>query len=1108
MLNLGDIVFGITANTTGLRAAQRELNNFGNSVDKTARGSSAAMGAVTTGIGVAVAAFASLATSAIQASMAIEKANVTLKAITGNAAVAAIEMDFVRKVSDQAGLSFAETAKAYARFYAAASAAGVGLDQIHKSFIEVSMAAGTLQLGIDDTMGVFRALEQMFSKGNVQAEELRGQLGDRLPAAFNIAAESMGVTTSELNKMLKQGKVLATEFIPAFTAAMAQVYNIDVTKPIETMQAAINRSKNALTFFLVELDKTTGLSAAFRVIIDSIAGALNYMAANMRTIISNLVGLATGIVTFAVAAEIFWALPAILGAVGTAITAVRSATTLLAAAQAALNAVMAANPIGFVITLLAALAAAFGLATWASNQMKKAIDANIAAFDDTASIKSYIVQQNLLGFAVRSTTAEMIKQLAAKNMLEGLQLQERAAALKSRADRLAEAARPRVAGSNIRYGGPAVSSFSQADRTGMNEEAASVREATERMKERNALLADLRRMMTLPEEAAAPGGGPAGSAGAAGSQADALRAVKEVIDDLINSQERLNKLYEVSSANVDDFLNNPESGKLVADMFKAQDILSKFSAGELEDIARLLNNAGFAGGAQEAMTELVTKARQANEQFAKLNSLADEIREAADVTTLLDQKMSALRDGSISPENLFQLDNWTKADQFLRGLDTKGLEQVTKWLAALGYEGDDVVQSLTDFYNAQETASRAADALASAVEELRDTTFNYNQEMATMQTLMAAYEVGGTNAARVAQRQADIVNDLAQKMEEWRVSGMSAQDIIDKATALATMNVELVNQRLVLDAVKTAADQNKEAMDSWISSSLDGLADLIVKGGDLKSVLAGIVQEFLKMQINQNVLTPLKNMMGLGEAGGQSPVSLSSVLGGLGLGGTTEDPNAAAVSALGSAALNSAESLQSDFIDSVLGGAAETATQAATTAAVSGEMVGMTTIITGLNLVLTEMTLAAQAAASAMAAMAAASSAGGGSDFLGTVISSVFGAMSGNTTVPGLGGGAPGRAMGGPVTWGKQYKTHGLATGEELFIPSTSGKVVPSSQLTSQESPVIITIGPTHIDARGATPDAVARLEAMQERRDKQLRQEIPLMIDSRITSNRVRNRR
>ena len=58
-----------------------------------------------------------------------------------------------------------------------------------------------------------RATSQVFSKGKVSAEELRQQLGERLPGAFTLFADSMNLTPAELDKALEQGKVTLDDFM-------------------------------------------------------------------------------------------------------------------------------------------------------------------------------------------------------------------------------------------------------------------------------------------------------------------------------------------------------------------------------------------------------------------------------------------------------------------------------------------------------------------------------------------------------------------------------------------------------------------------------------------------------------------------------------------------------------------------------------------------------------------------------------------------------------------------------------------------------------------------------------------------------------------------------
>lgn len=51
-------------------------------------------------------------------------------------------------------------------------------------------------------------------------EELKSQLSESLPSAVQIAAKAMGVTTQELFKMMEQGQLMATDFLPKFTVEL------------------------------------------------------------------------------------------------------------------------------------------------------------------------------------------------------------------------------------------------------------------------------------------------------------------------------------------------------------------------------------------------------------------------------------------------------------------------------------------------------------------------------------------------------------------------------------------------------------------------------------------------------------------------------------------------------------------------------------------------------------------------------------------------------------------------------------------------------------------------------------------------------------------------
>ena len=155
----------------------------------------------------------------------------TLFSATGTLTKARQEFGFVSKESERLGLDLGALAGQFARFTAAAQFGGLSAKTAQTAFLGVAEAATVLQLSSADTLGVIKALEQIISKGTVSAEELRGQLGDRLPGAFLIAAksirntgESLDQAVVRLRKMLELGQLTSKEFVEKFGPAMREAF--------------------------------------------------------------------------------------------------------------------------------------------------------------------------------------------------------------------------------------------------------------------------------------------------------------------------------------------------------------------------------------------------------------------------------------------------------------------------------------------------------------------------------------------------------------------------------------------------------------------------------------------------------------------------------------------------------------------------------------------------------------------------------------------------------------------------------------------------------------------------------------------------------------------
>jgi len=193
------------------------------------------------GAGLAVGAGLMFAS---QQALELERNQAALKAVTGSLAAARAEMAFLRDQSDRLGVGITDMTRSWVQLEAASKGSALEGQKARDVFLAITEASQRLNLAAPETEGALRAIGQMMSKGTVQSEELRGQLGDRLPGAFNIMARALGVTTAELGEMLKAGEVLAADALPKFAAELRKTFDTDITTRIETTTAAFTRLQN------------------------------------------------------------------------------------------------------------------------------------------------------------------------------------------------------------------------------------------------------------------------------------------------------------------------------------------------------------------------------------------------------------------------------------------------------------------------------------------------------------------------------------------------------------------------------------------------------------------------------------------------------------------------------------------------------------------------------------------------------------------------------------------------------------------------------------------------------------------------------------------------
>jgi len=234
---------------------QLELDKLSNKQDKVNSGFKNIFSSIKALIGAfgiinGIQIFASLISDAYKLTKQFDSLSFALNTVTQSAFDAAISERFLKEITQDFGVELVSTTERWVKFLAAAKQSKISLKDTEDIFRSVTKASSVLGLQTDELSGVYLALEQMMSKGKITTEELRRQLGERLPGAFGIMAAAVGVNVNELDAMLKKGELLSAEVLPKFAKALENAYNIETVESIETITSAQNRLTNTWENFV------------------------------------------------------------------------------------------------------------------------------------------------------------------------------------------------------------------------------------------------------------------------------------------------------------------------------------------------------------------------------------------------------------------------------------------------------------------------------------------------------------------------------------------------------------------------------------------------------------------------------------------------------------------------------------------------------------------------------------------------------------------------------------------------------------------------------------------------------------------------------------------
>lgn len=195
----------------------------------------------------------------------------TLAAIASTATETGNHMGFLEDMVTRIPVSLDSVAASYGKFAVAARLSGMSVGDTQNIFEGFSTAFAAMGVSGQTAELGFLALQQIISKGRVSMEELRQQLGEHLPGAMQLLADSLDVPTEKLIKMIENGEVGADSLIK-FAERAKQQFGPSLASAFNTASGQLVILQNKWTMFqrtVFENGFESGLASMFKSLADA-----------------------------------------------------------------------------------------------------------------------------------------------------------------------------------------------------------------------------------------------------------------------------------------------------------------------------------------------------------------------------------------------------------------------------------------------------------------------------------------------------------------------------------------------------------------------------------------------------------------------------------------------------------------------------------------------------------------------------------------------------------------------------------------------------------------------------------------------------------------------
>lgn len=201
---------------------------------------------------------------------------------------------FIQDLTKITGMDTTETQAQFASFGASATTT-MGLEGSEELFKNLTGYARLMGRSDEQIQRALTALSQMAGKGQVMAEELKGQLSEALPGATQAFAKALGLTEKQLFDKMKNGDVKASDALPKFAKELGEQINSRggwkaIQDSTQTMLGNLkNTWNNSLTdIFKGSEDGLQDFTRSLTTLLNSLGGSGKTLGESLGSLMSDM----------------------------------------------------------------------------------------------------------------------------------------------------------------------------------------------------------------------------------------------------------------------------------------------------------------------------------------------------------------------------------------------------------------------------------------------------------------------------------------------------------------------------------------------------------------------------------------------------------------------------------------------------------------------------------------------------------------------------------------------------------------------------------------------------------------------------------------------------